>query len=400
MNLDQTTEAVVDKVAELLDLRIGLRADPTLRERLRRCVCDEAAALAMDMDAFLATVTAPSPRLDSLVDRVTVQETAFFRHPEHFEILARDILPVSRPPVTIWSAACANGQEAFSLAMVLAEQRIEGSVIATDLAESAVKRTVAARYHTRELAGLSPARIARYLTPADGGWQIDKTIRDRVAVFQHNLLTPVPARLRSCHIVFCRNVLIYFSPQHSRTFLDRLAEALPAGASVFVGSAETLWQITDRFEAVKIGNSFVHRLRSLAAPATGPKTGAAGTPRAPVAERRTRAALDPATPMSSRTGDAAQLAHAGQQAMAEGDNRAAVTAFRKWAYLTPADAMAHVHLGLSLEAAGDQDSAKRAYGVARRALLRADPALAEHAIEGYSADELRRFLAIKEQEEA
>ena len=93
-----------------------------------------------------------------------MQETAFFRHPEQFEVLARDVLPTLPQPVKIWSAGCANGQEPFSLAMLLEEQGIAGSVIGTDLSTTALQRTVAARYVTRELSGLSPRRIARHLT--------------------------------------------------------------------------------------------------------------------------------------------------------------------------------------------------------------------------------------------
>jgi chemotaxis protein methyltransferase CheR len=403
MNHRDGTEAVVDKVAELLDLRIGLRTDPSLRARLRRCVCDEAATHGQGMETYLETLAKPGHALRRLVDRVTVQETAFFRHPEHFEILARDLLPALRQPVTIWSAACANGQEAFSLAMVLDEQGIDGSVIATDLAEAAVRRASASQYHARELTGLSSARLARYLTATDGSWQINKGLRDRVTVFQHNLLDPVPHRLSTCHIVFCRNVLIYFSPRHSRIFLERLADTLPAGASVFLGSAETVWQVTDRFEAVKIGNSFVHRRRRDHAPTVEAPARPTATAPAHVLDgtfpRRQKALPAPDRPVvADHSTQAALLAHIGQQALAVGDNRAAVTAFRKWAYLTPADTMAHLHLGLALEAADDQMSARRAYGVARRTMLAADPALAEPEIEGYSPDQLRRFLATKNQE--
>lgn len=402
MSHSQVTEAVIDRVAELLHLQIGLRAEPGLRARLRRCVCDEAAAQGKDMETYLVTLAGPAGALHSLVDRVTVQETSFFRHPEHFEILARDILPNLRPPVTIWSAACANGQEAFSLAMLLDDQRIDGSVIATDLATAAVRRTAAARYHTRELTGLSPARIARYLTNTDGTWQINKPIRNRVTVFRHNLLDPLPDRIRSCQVVFCRNVLIYFSPHHSRAFLERLAEALPAGASVFLGSAETIWQITDRFKAVRIDDSFVHRRRRDAAPIA--RTIAGTTVRAPEQIREApfptrlvaRPPPEPATTGSDHARQAALMARGGQQALAADDHRSAVIAFRKWAYLAPDDVMAHLHLGLAFEAAGDQPSAQRAYGVAKRTLTHADPARVEQAIEGYATEELRRFLATKE----
>jgi chemotaxis protein methyltransferase CheR len=391
-------------VADLLHQQIGLRAEPGLGARLRRCVCDEAAAQGKDMETYLKTLAGPDSALRSLVDRVTVQETSFFRHPEHFEILARDILPTLRPPVMIWSAACSNGQEAFSLAMLLEEQRISGSVIATDLATAAVKRTAAAQYRTRELTGLSPARVARFLTPTDGAWQINKAVRDRVTVFRHNLLDPIPERIRSCQVVFCRNVLIYFSPNHSQSFLDRLADTLPAGASVFLGSAETMWQVTNRFEAVKIDDCFVHRRRRGAAPISPAVSGitvtepehvpAAPFPARPVARHRP----EPATADPDYARQAALIARGGHQALAADDHHSAVIAFRKWAYLAPDDAMAHLHLGLALEAAGDQPSAQRAYGVAKRTLKRSDHARVEQAIEGYAAEELHRFLAVKDQE--
>ena len=83
--------------------------------------------------------------------------------------------------------------------------------------------------------------------------------------------------------------------------------------------------------------------------------------------------------------------------MAAGDHGSAVVSFRKWAYLTPDDALAHLHLGFAMEAAGDGPAARRAFGAARRAVLEADPAHVEHAIEGYAPGELLRLLDAKQQ---
>src|SRR6185312_14086517 len=92
----------------------------------------------------------------SLLDRITVQETSFFRDPGQFTALA-SILTSIVEPVTIWSAGCANGQEAYSLAMTLAESGIEDwRVIASDISTSALSRTEEACYSERELRGLSP----------------------------------------------------------------------------------------------------------------------------------------------------------------------------------------------------------------------------------------------------
>jgi chemotaxis methyl-accepting protein methylase len=404
MIADDVIEAAVDRVSELLDLQIGLRPETTLRGRLRRCLRDELSVRGGDIDTYLRTLAGSDHLLQSLVNRVTVQESAFFRHPDHFEVLANDILPGLDPPVTIWSAGCANGQEAYSLAMVLEEQGIQGSVVATDLSTTALARTTAARYSTREIAGLSASRIARHLTRDGDAWEVNRSLRSRVTTLRHNLITDLPGHVDVCQVVLCRNVLIYFSPEHAKDFLDRLAGALAPGAHLILGSAESLWQVTDRFQAVRLGDSFAHRRRD--------RAGAAPTrqeepPRRLLQPRPTsraplmRAALprprpQPAPVLSSWIPETALIVEAGQDALAEGDHAAAVVAFRKWVYLAPDDPLAPLHLGLALEAGGHGTAAQRAFGVARAVTLQVGSERAEVALEGYKAQELLRLLDTKQ----
>ena len=399
MTRSPAAELAIDRLAELLNERIGLRPERTVRDRLWCCIRDEAARRGMDVDAYLDVVARADDALDSLLDRVTVQESSFFRHPEHFEILARDILPGLPQPVRIWSAACANGQEAYSLAMVLEEQGVDGSVIATDLAAAAVRRTAAGRYTGREVTGLSPERLRRHLTRTGTGWEVNPSILRRVTALRHNLLSPVPDWAGRCPVVFCRNVLIYLAPEPARTFLRRLADALPAGGVVFLSAAETIWQVTDRFVAVRVGESFVHRVRSApagtraerpapAAEPARPRTKA--KPARPAAARKPPAA---APPVPEPVGAVPEAARAGQRASAAGDHRAAVVAYRRWTYLVPDDPMAHLHLGLALDALGDRGSARRAYDTAYRMLL--DAADGAHLIDGYTPAELLRFVDAK-----
>jgi chemotaxis protein methyltransferase CheR len=417
MTNSQAMENIVDRVAELLCQRIGLRADPTLRGRLRRAVRDEATVHGQDLGTYFDTLVLGGDALQGLLNRVTVQETAFFRHPQHFEVLVRDVLPTLPRPVTIWSAGCANGQEAFSLAMLLEEQGIDGRVIATDLSTAALQRTTAARYTSRELSGLSPARIAAHLSRTGDTWQVNKPIRDRVSTLRHNLLDPLPPEVLSCQVVFCRNVIIYLSPEHARALLDRIAGALPSAGSLFLGAAETIWQFSDRFKAVPVGDTFVYRrpvtCTGAAESSVERRTGPADAGRirvkstarartAPVADQPTSRLSRP-MPGSERDtaaaepADAAALAKGGQDAIAAGDYDAAVVAFRKCAYLAPHDPMAQLHLGLALQAAGDERSAQRAYAAARRSLLAADPAHSVAGIEGFATAELVRLLDSKQQ---
>lgn len=379
MTTDDAIEVAVDHVGELLDGQIGLRPEFSLRGRLRRSIRDEVRHHGDDLDAYPRTLAQNGDMLQSLVNRVTVQESGFFRHPDHFEVLVDHVLPVVRQPVTIWSAGCANGQEAYSLAMVLVEQGIRGSVVATDLSTAALGRTASATYTTREIAGVSAARRSRFLVPHGDRWQVGPDVRSRVTSQRHNLAAGLPTHVGVCQVVFCRNVLIYFSAEHARAFLDRLADSLAPGAFLFLGAAESLWQVTDRFEAVQLGGSFVYQRGGDAARVS------------PRAEHRQ--ALDEEPPPVAQ---AALVAAVGRDALASDDHDGAVVAFRKWVYLAPDDPMASLHLGLALEAGGHRMPARRAYGVSRAVLHRIGFEGTEASLGGYAAEELLRLLDTKQ----
>jgi chemotaxis protein methyltransferase CheR len=297
--------------------------------------------------------------------------------------------------------------------MVLDELGREGSVIATDVSTKAVQRTADARYLSRELSGLSSARRDRYLVGGPDSWELRPSIRDRVMVQQHNLVdNTIPKNLANCHVVFCRNVLIYFSSEQAKALLGRLAEQLPAGAYLFFGYAETIWQASDLFEPVRFGGSFeFHRRRehpkrvgpvptSLVAPRrstgllgrTSRRTTPAPTVRAAAKPRPSRGTGQPAITASQGL----DLARAGQEAANAGDYPSAITAFRKCVYLAPDEPIGHVQLALALEASGDRTSATRAFQVARSVLDRSEPLDLTDALGGYGTEELVKFLSTRQ----
>ena len=153
--------------------------------------------------------------------------------------------------------------------MVLDEQGSPGSVIATDVSTAPCNEQPAPATSAGSSNGLSGTRRRRYLLGGPDDWEIQPSIRDRVTVQHHNLVTDaLPEYLAQCQVVFCRNVLIYFSPEHATAFLTRLAGQLAAGAYLFLGYAETIWQVTDLFQPVRIGDTFeYHRRRDQATPA-------------------------------------------------------------------------------------------------------------------------------------
>ncbi|MCU1450274.1 MAG: protein methyltransferase FrzF, partial [Acidimicrobiales bacterium] len=259
------TERALDDAARLLSRRVGLRLDPTVRGRLARAVQDEATGHGQELSAYVARLDGDADALQGLLNRVTVQETSFFRDAGQFDALASAVLPALREmgePVRVWSAASANGQEPYSLAMVLAEANlVDWEVIATDISTTALTRTRAGRYQERELAGLSPERRRRYLVAVgDGEWEVVPALRKKVHVSRNNLAAdPPPSTVGSCQVVFCRNVLIYFGRDEVVALLERLSAWLPPGGYLFLGYSESLWQVTDRFLPVRIGDAFIYR---------------------------------------------------------------------------------------------------------------------------------------------
>ena len=396
-------ERAVTDAAQLLLRRVGLRLDPSTRGRLSRSVAEEAAARGLDLPTYVDSLDTNSAALQDLLNRVTVQETAFFRDPAQFDALARHVLPTLEDPVTIWSAGCANGQEPYSIAMLLNELgRADSRVCATDLSTQALDRTRRARYSARETAGLSAARRHRYLVAADDQFEIVPEIRAHVEVaFQNLAIDPPPVPSGTCPVVLCRNVLIYFSHEEVIRFLDRIADWLPPDGWLFLGYSESLWQVTERFQLVRLGDAFVYRRRDVRLPQTNkaarsqsrPATATRVERRAPNndAKRVAREPVPDSSASTSRPQLDALLAE-GEAAIGAGDLTTAVATFRKSVYLDPDQPITHLHLGLALEASGDPVAARRAFAAARDALARCDTATIEAVLEGYQIDELARLL--------
>lgn len=414
----------LDDVSRLLARRVGLRLDHAIRARLVNAVRDEAEARDLAVDAYVATLDADPVALQDLLNKVTVQETSFFRDPGQFAALAADVLPAlaAQGPVRIWSAGCANGQEAYSLAMTLAESGIpDWQVIASDISTDALARTRRARYGAREVTGLSPARRARFLHPTGSEpvrtvgeeWEVDADLRAKVRVVRHNLVADLPPWTPGeCQVVFCRNVLIYFDRANVVALLGRLVEWLPIGGYLFLGYSESLWQMSDQLTLVRLGDAFAYRNegparlapRAAAVPAPAPAPpGRAATAwtsnrRAPTTGRALAAATADAArgprvePPRATVPTRTELFALGESALGRGDPVAAVASFRQAVYLDPDDPVAHLNLALALEAAGDEAAARRAYGAGRAALARCDPATVEAALEGYHLDELTRLF--------
>ena len=192
-----------------------------------------------------------------LIDVVTTNKTEFFREPEHFRILADQLLPEivaarrvsSRAPLKVWSAAASTGAEAFTIAMVLAEFErshgdLPGVIFATDICTEVLQTAQHAVYPSEMLAPVAPDLRARYLMrardPASDLARIVPELRARVRFGRLNLMD-LPYRLdRDMDVVFCRNILIYFDKPTQLKVLRSLCDHIRPGGHLILGHSETL----------------------------------------------------------------------------------------------------------------------------------------------------------------
>ncbi|MDD3608500.1 MAG: protein-glutamate O-methyltransferase CheR [Halothiobacillaceae bacterium] len=219
------------------------------------------------------TTSRDSSLVTRVVDAMTTNETLWFRDEYPFEALRKRILPEfetrGTSSVKIWSAACSSGQEPYSISMIFEEYKSEKpacrlnlSITATDISETVLAAARAGRYDDIALGrGLSDARRTRFFDRGPDGWTIKPPLRSRVTFSFQNLLGDF-TRLGRFDIIFCRNVLIYFSRDTKATIINRMAACLNPGGYLILGASESLNQISDRFEMVRlVGGGIIHRLK-------------------------------------------------------------------------------------------------------------------------------------------
>lgn len=203
---------------------------------------------------------------ERVMDALSVQETYFWREFPQVQLLVEVIVPKwfgsRHTPLRIWSAACATGEEPYTLALALQEagwgnHPIE--IFASDASVSAISRARNAVYRERSFRSIPPAVRSKYFHPVPTGWQLDPAIAKRVTFQRANIVCPREiASLAIAPVVFCRNVFIYFSPDAIRRALAAFAHHMPAGGYLFVGASESLLKLTSEFELEEMNNAFVY----------------------------------------------------------------------------------------------------------------------------------------------
>ena len=226
------------------------------------------------VDALLGQMKSDEAFRQQIMDAMTTTERTWFRDIYPFEILKEKILPeiaaMQPQEVRIWSAGCSTGQEPYSISMAVQEYlgHRPGTlppnaiqIVSTELSPKLLNIAENGIFeHIDPASGLSPARKKCYFNEVSGGWEITKEIKDRVSFRQFDLKKNYTA-LGLFDIIYCRNVLIYFSSEIKIDMLARMARALKPGGYLVLGASESITDYSQDFEPVRWRDGIVYRLR-------------------------------------------------------------------------------------------------------------------------------------------
>jgi chemotaxis protein methyltransferase CheR len=222
-----------------------------------------------------------------LADRLAVPETYFWRQPDQILALARVVAPrhfERRPaaPLRIWSAACCTGEEPISIAIALAEAGILFNrpieIVASDASQAMVERARTGLYGDRSFRALPSELRDRWFRPEGARWRVDPRLHGRIRWTTANLVEPADVRpLATADVIFCRNVLIYFSDETIAHVARLFAEGLPEDGHLFLGASESLTRLATEFELAEVAGAFVY-VKGTTAHAPRGRAAASGRP--------------------------------------------------------------------------------------------------------------------------
>jgi chemotaxis protein methyltransferase CheR len=243
-------ESVTRLFRNVSGIHLGEQKHALVTGRLQRLAQEAGEA---DLDAYVERLVrghAPAEEMTRVIDRLTTNETYFFREPQHFNDLAERLQAhAARKPAgrefQVWSAASSSGEEAYSVAMLMADRlgSAPWQVIGTDLSTAMVDSARRALYSLERARMVPPDYLRRYCLKGqgehDGHLLITRELRERVRFLPANLMQPLP-QLPLFDVIFLRNVLIYFDNEAKVQIVRRVLTQLKPDGVLYTGHAESL----------------------------------------------------------------------------------------------------------------------------------------------------------------
>ncbi|HEY1261952.1 MAG TPA: chemotaxis protein CheB [Terriglobales bacterium] len=271
---------LLSMVREASGVDFGLYKQTTLQRRIKRRMVVHRLE---DIKDYLRYVRQNPAELDELYRDILIHVTGFFRDKESYDALAERVFPalfqsrnLDEQPLRIWVPGCSTGEEAYSIAICLLEFLWEKArnasrgtittkavqIFATDISEAALDRARTGLYTDAAVAEVSPQRLSRFFIRLDGGYQINKSIREMCVFARQNVTKDPP--FSNLDLITCRNLLIYLGPELQKRVIPTLHYALKPDGYLMLGGSESLGSFTDHFLLLDKKHKIYQKKRSAA----------------------------------------------------------------------------------------------------------------------------------------
>jgi chemotaxis protein methyltransferase CheR len=265
------SEHELSEIRMLIEERTGICFDESRERFFSARVKEHLRAKGLERGTdLLRAIRKSNIDYEAMLEGLLTQETSFFRYPSVYEAFEKRVLPElhikkfwNNPrTLRIWSAGCSTGEEPYSIAITIADSlsfsdswNVE--ILATDVGRHALKLAEHAVYSGRSLASVSPERLAAHFTPVQGGHHVKPRTRKLVTFAQMNLASAV--YVGRMDMIFCMNVLIYFSEERRRALVQRFFDTLEPGGYLFLGHSESISKMPVKFQAIVLNDCILYR---------------------------------------------------------------------------------------------------------------------------------------------
>jgi chemotaxis protein methyltransferase CheR len=256
---------------EFINRESGLSYDDKARQLIERRIAPRLVELKLTSFAeYVRLVKTQPDELDWVYETLTTKETYFFRQEYQFQAFEQELLPLivqqggAQSRLTVWSAGCSSGEEAYTLAILLSQSPLlrgwKVSVIGTDLCPSNIDTALRGIYRPTSFRTMDETTKAKYFTPVEGGMKVNATLKRLVHFSVGNLTNSIHVKaVGRLDVIFCRNVLIYFDELSRRTVTSLFYERLLPGGYLLLGHSESLLNAGTHFEPVHLKGDLVYR---------------------------------------------------------------------------------------------------------------------------------------------
>ncbi len=252
-----------DRISQLVGQSAGINLHTGKQELVRARLAKRLRALGLkSLDAYMEYLEHDDPKgeLVAMIEAMTTNKTSFFREPQHFAYLCRQIVPrIKNRKIRVWSAGCSSGEEPYSTGIQLDEAIQDHNlwdigILATDLSSRMIAHARKGIYDKNHLREVPPLLISKYFTCIETKpvrrYQVIEPLRRRVHFARLNLMGEWPMN-GPFDVIFCRNVMIYFDKLTQEQLVNRFWKLLRPGGHLFVGHSESLAGSPHKFRYVQ-----------------------------------------------------------------------------------------------------------------------------------------------------